>query len=66
MQVQVFARLVYGRPMIYPANDAAKALAAFANVRTFNQGQLDTLALAGVTVEQVADPRTALTLAGVA
>jgi hypothetical protein len=66
MQIKVFARLVYGRPMIYPACDAAKALAAFANVRTFNQSQLDTLGLAGVTVEQVADPRTAITLAKVA
>ena len=64
MQLQVFARSVYGRTMIYPANEAAKALAAFANVRTFNADQLRTLKGAGVTVEEVRDPRN--TLAGVA
>lgn len=56
MLIQVYARSVYGRMLVYPANAAAKALAAFAGVRTFNDNQIAALRSAGCAVEVVPDP----------
>lgn len=66
MLIQVYARSVYGRTLIYPANDAAQALARFANVRTFTVAQLRDLRAAGVNVVTVLDPRAAAVLPGAA
>lgn len=57
MLLQVFYRLVYGNELIYPANDAARALASFANVKTFNASGIARLRDAGFDIEEVRDPR---------
>lgn len=63
MLIQVFMRRVYGAPNIYPANDAAQALALLAGKKTLSHSDLQIAReRLGMQVEQVADPEAELKL----
>lgn len=55
-RIQYFKRLVYGRAMLYPANEPARVLAAIAGTKTLNQQTLDQAQQLGLIVERVPDP----------
>jgi hypothetical protein len=60
MKIEVFVRNVYGNPLIYPACDQAKKLAAFASCKVFSTTQIEQLRAAGIQVDQVPDPAAVL------
>jgi hypothetical protein len=61
-QVSVYVRQVYGRPMVYPANEAAQKFADLLGVKTFAHRQLQGIEGLGFVVNQVADPAAAIAL----
>jgi hypothetical protein len=57
--ISVQARAVYGGHLLYPANDAAKHLAAIAGTKTLSQRALAQATLMGATISIQADTATA-------
>lgn len=62
MRIEVEVRSVYGRPAIYPANEAAKIAAELVGAKTLQQRHIALLVKMGHEVVEVASPK----LAGVA
>lgn len=56
MVIEIFVRNVYGKPTIYPANEAAELLAELSGKRTLSQRDLDIAHKLGHTVLPVNDP----------
>jgi hypothetical protein len=54
MSITVSVRSVYGREMVYPADDTAATFAALLNVKTFNAFQLQTIRALGYAVHVAA------------
>jgi hypothetical protein len=54
--VQIFSRLVYGTPRIYPGNEAAQLLAEFGGMKTFSNSDIDLMRRIGLDVQTVEDP----------
>jgi hypothetical protein len=59
MNIQVFTRNVYGNPLIYPANNAARTLAALVSRKTLNATDLQLAQALGLTLEYVPDVQLA-------
>lgn len=57
--IQVFARSVYGKIAIYPANEAAEIFSVLVGKKTFTPFDLSLLAKLGHEVEYVVDPKVA-------
>jgi len=57
--IQVFARSVYGKMAIYPANEAAEIFSVLIGKKTFTTFDLSLLAKLGHEVEYVVDPKVA-------
>ena len=66
MDITVYSKNVYGRPLIYPANDAAHALAAIAGVKTLSERELNLARELGHTVTFVLDPAGVAAMRGAA
>ncbi len=57
MKLEVYRKSVYGRVMLYPANQAAAKIAELLGQATLTGKQLETVAsIDGVTIEIVQDP----------
>jgi hypothetical protein len=54
---QYFCRSVYGKSLIYPANDIAEQFSDLMGVRTFTPKQILAIAALGFEVIAVSDPR---------
>jgi len=61
--VQIFSRLVYGTPRIYPGNEAAYLLAEFGGMKTFSNADIDLMRRIGLDVQTIEDPVAAATRA---
>ena len=61
MRIEVEVRNVYGKPVIYPANEAARIAAELIGAKTFQQRHLRQLQKLGHEVAVVA-PKPALVL----
>lgn len=57
MRIEVEVRSVYGVPKVYPANDAARTLAALAGTETLTARTLDLAKQLGHSVHEVVKPR---------
>lgn len=53
MKIEVSVRLVYGKPLIYPVNEAAKVLASIAKVKSLSLSDLANARLLGFEVVEV-------------
>lgn len=60
MKLQVEVRKVYGVDMIYPANEAARILAALVGNKTLNNKQLELARALGHTIEEITPAKLAL------
>ena len=61
--IQVFARSVYGKIAIYPANEAAEIFSVLIGKKTFTAFDLSLFAKLGHEVEYVTDPKVAQLIA---
>lgn len=57
MEIHVQVRTVYGRPSIYPANDAARTLARIAGTETLTPHALRLAKELGHVVHEIVQPR---------
>lgn len=56
MELQVFLRSVYGKVLVYPANEAARTVCLMLGTRSLMNRELTYLGLLGHKVVTVADP----------
>lgn len=59
--IEVYSRNVYGKQLIYPANEEGHKLVALLHSKTFSPEDLSKLKALGYKVTQVIDPRTEIT-----
>lgn len=57
MRIEVEVRSVYGKPVIYPVNQAAKDAAALVGAKTLQQRHIALLGRLGHEVVEVAQPK---------
>jgi hypothetical protein len=51
--IKVIIKNVYGKPLIYPANDVGVKFANLLKVKTFTKDDVENIKLLGYTFEQV-------------
>lgn len=57
MRIEVTVRMVYGKPKVYPHNDAARTLAALAGTDTLTARTLDLAKQLGHSVHEIVRPQ---------
>ena len=51
--IKVIIKQVYGKPLIYPANEVGQMFANLLKVKTFTKDDVENIKLLGYTFEQV-------------
>jgi hypothetical protein len=61
-KLQIFERLNYGTPNIYPAGPLAEAVSGLTGRKTLQKGDILNLKMLGIEIEIIADPRSKLAM----